>query len=96
MWRVILRNPYTSDLGSGLRNNIVPIVQALGLSTPRPRRSSPAGVDRARAASHLAQVLQALADSQQFPEVHAQAVLKHLWVYIYRAPEPEAYATGGE
>jgi hypothetical protein len=39
-------------------------------------------VDRAQAANHLSQVLQAVANPQQFPEVHAQAVLKHLWVYI--------------
>ena len=32
MWRVILRISYTGDFGSGLRNNIVPIFQALGLS----------------------------------------------------------------
>jgi hypothetical protein len=53
-------------------------------------------VDRGRAANYLAQVLQALADPQQFPEVHAQAVLKHLWVYIDRASAPESNSTGDE
>jgi hypothetical protein len=32
----------------------------------------------------LSQVLQAIANPQQFPDLHAQAVLKHLWVYIDR------------
>ncbi len=71
---------YTSDLGSGLRNTIVPIVQALGLNhTATGTFESPA-VDRGQAANHLSQVLHALADPQQFP----QAVLKHLWVYVDR------------
>ena len=96
MWRVILRISYTSDLGSGLRNNIVPILQALGLQHTATGTFESAGVDRVRAANHLAQVLQALAEPQQFPEVHPQAVLKHLWVYIDRADAPEANATGGE
>ena len=96
MWRVILRISYTSDAGSGLRNNIVPILQALGLRhTATGTFESPA-VNRAHAANHLSQVLQAVADPQQFPQVHAQAVLKHLWVYIDRASAPEANATGGE
>jgi hypothetical protein len=84
MWRVILRISYTSDFGSALRNNVVPILQALGLQhTATGTFESPA-VDRAEAANHLSQVLQAIANPQQFPEVHAQAVLKHLWVYIDR------------
>jgi len=87
MWRVILRISYTSDLGSGLRNNVVPIFQALGLHhTATGTFESPA-VDRVQAAHYLAQVLQAIANPQQFPEVHAQAVLKHLWVYIDRVAE---------
>lgn len=84
MWRVILRISYTSDIGSGLRNNVVPILQALGLQhTATGTFESPA-VDRVQAAFHLSQVLEAIANPQQFPEVHAQAVLKHLWVYIDR------------
>lgn len=85
MWRVILRISYTGDLGSGLRNNVVPMLQALGLKhTATGTFESPA-VDRVQAANHLARVLQAIADPQQFADVHAQAVLKHLWVYIDRA-----------
>ena len=84
MWRVILRISYTSDIGSGLRNNVVLILQALGLQhTATGTFESPA-VDRVQAANHLSKVLQAIANPQQFPEVHAQAVLKHLWVYIDR------------
>ena len=84
MWRVILRISYTGDFGSGLRNNVVPIFQALALQhTATSPFESPA-VDRVRAANHLSQVLQAIANPRQFPEVHAQAVLKHLWVYIDR------------
>lgn len=84
MWRVILRISYTSDMGSGLRNHVVPILQALGLQhTATGTFESPA-VGRAQAATHLSQVLQVIANPQQFPEVHHQAVLKHLWVYIDR------------
>jgi hypothetical protein len=96
MWRVILRISYTADVGSWLRNNVVPILQALGLQHTATGTFESAAVDRVRAADHLAQVLQAIADPQQFPEVHAQAVLKHLWVYIDRAPTPETDATGDE
>jgi len=82
MWRVILRISYTSDVGSGLRNNVVPLFQALGLQhTATGTFESPA-VDRTQAANYLARVLQAVANPQQFPQVHAQALLKHLWVYI--------------
>jgi hypothetical protein len=82
MWRVILRISYPSDIGSGLRNTIVPTFRALGLQhTATGTFESPA-VDRAQAANHLSQVLHAVANPQQFPQVHAQAVLKHLWVYI--------------
>ena len=84
MWRVILRISYTSDLGSGLRNNVVPILQALGLNhTATGTFESPA-VDQVQAATHLSQVLHVIANPQQFPQVHAHAVLKHLWVYIDR------------
>ena len=79
-----------------LRNNVVPILEALRLQHTATGTFESAGVDRARAANHLAQVLQTLADPQQFPEAHAQAVLKHLWVYIDRASAPEANTTGGE
>ncbi len=96
MWRVILRISYTGDMGSGLRNNVVPILQALGLQHTATGTFESAGVDRLSAANHLAQVLQSIADPQQFLEVHAQAALKHLWVYIDRAHEPETHGTGDE
>ena len=84
MWRVISRISYTRDIGSGLRNRVVPIFQALGLHhTATGTFESPA-VDRVQAANHLSQVLQVIANPQQFPDVHTQAVLKHLWVYIDR------------
>jgi hypothetical protein len=87
MWRVILRISYTGDFGSGLRNNIVPIFQALGLQhTATGTFESPA-VDAGRAADHLSLVLRAIANPRQFPEVHAQSALKHLWVYIDRVVE---------
>jgi hypothetical protein len=84
MWRVILRISYTSDIGSGLRNNVVPIFQALGLHHTATGTFESSAVDRVQAATYLSQVLQAIANPQQFPEAHAQAVLKHLWVYIDR------------
>jgi hypothetical protein len=33
----------------------------------------------------LSQVLQAIANPQQFNDVDARAALKHLWVYVDRA-----------
>jgi hypothetical protein len=69
---------------SRLRNNVVPIFQALGLQhTATGTFESPA-VDRVRATNHLSQMMQAIANLHQFPDVHAQAILKHLWVYIDR------------
>ena len=67
MWRVILRISYTSDVGSGLRNNVVPIFQALGLQHTATGTFESAAVDRGQAANHLSQVLQAVANPQQFP-----------------------------
>ncbi len=53
MWRVILRISYTGDLGSGLRNNVVPLFQALGLQhTATGTFESPA-VDQVDAANQL-------------------------------------------
>ena len=88
MWRVILRISYTSDVGSGLRNNVVQILEALGLQHTATGTFESAAVDRVHAANHLAKILQTIANPQQFPEVQAQAVLKHLWVYIDRADQP--------
>jgi hypothetical protein len=81
---MILRISYTSDIGFGLRNNVVPILQALGLQHTATGTFESSAVDRVQAAHHLSQVLQAIANPQQFPDVHSQAVLKHLWVYIDR------------
>ena len=84
MWRVILRISYTNDLGSGLRNNVVPILQALGLHHTATGTFESAAVDRMQAAERLSQVLEAISNPQQFPEIHPEAFLKHLWVYIDR------------
>jgi hypothetical protein len=84
MWRVILRISYTSDIGSGLRNTVVPILQALGLQHTATGTFESAAVDRVQAANHLSQVLQAIANPQQFAHVDPQTFLKHLWVYIDR------------
>jgi hypothetical protein len=83
--RVIVRISYFHDTQSRLRNNhVVPSFQALGLhNTMTGTWESPA-VDKAQAVTHLAQVLHAVADPQQFPDVHALAALNHLWVYIDR------------
>jgi hypothetical protein len=62
----------------------VAILQSLGLQHTATGTFESAAVDRVQAANHLSQVLHVIADPQQYPEVHAQAVLKHLWVYIDR------------
>src|ERR1041385_2519905 len=85
MWRGVLRISSTSDFGSGLGNTGVLLLQSLGLRhTATGSFESPA-VDQLEAANHLSRVLQAIANPQQFPEVHVQTLLKHLWVYIDRA-----------
>ncbi len=89
MWRVILPISYTSDLGSALRNNIVPMLQALGLHHTATGTFESQAVDRNQAAQQLAQILQTLANPQQFPEVHSQALSKHLWVYVDHVPSGE-------
>ena len=87
MWRVIVRISYFHDIGSGLRNNhVVPFFNALGLqNTATGTFESAAPVNQVQAATQLSQVLQAIANPQQFSDVDAQAALKHLWVYIDRA-----------
>ena len=96
MWRVILRISYTSDAGSRLRSNIVPVFSALGLRKTATGTFESPEVDRVHAAEHLTQVLLALADPQQFGDVHAQAVLKHLWLYIDRVSASDEDDTGEE
>jgi hypothetical protein len=86
MWRVIVRISYFNDRRSSLRNNhVVPFFNALGLrNTATGTFESPA-VDQVQAATQLSQVLQSIADPQQFNDVDSQAALKHIWVYIDRA-----------
>jgi hypothetical protein len=85
MWRVIVRVSYFHDMGSRLRNNhVVPFFNALGLQNTATGTFESAAVDQVQAATQLSQVLQAVADPQQFNDVDAQAALKHLWVYVDR------------
>ena len=86
MWCVVVRISYFHDAGSGLRNHhVVPFFQDLGLyNTATGTFESPA-VDQIQAANTLSQVLQAIANPQQFNDVDAEAALKHLWVYIDKA-----------
>ena len=97
MWRVIVRISYFHDTASRLRSHhVVPFFNALGLQNTATGTFESNVVDQVQAANQLSQVLQAIADPQQFHDVDAQAALKHLWVYIDRASAPEANATGGE
>ncbi len=85
MWRVIARISYFRDMGSGLRNNhVVPLFNALGLQNTATGTFESAAVNQIQAANLLSQVLQAIANPQQFNDVDPQAALKHLWVYIDR------------
>jgi hypothetical protein len=86
MWRVIVRISYFHDTGSRLRNNhVVPFFNALGLHNPATGTFESPAVNQVQAATQLSQVLQAVANPQQFNDVDAQAALNHLWVYIDRA-----------
>ena len=83
MWRVIVRISYFHDTGSGLRNNhVVPFFNALGLQNTATGTFESPAVDQVQAANQLSQVLQAVANPQQFKDVDTQAALNHLWVYI--------------
>jgi hypothetical protein len=85
MWRVIVRISYFHDVGSALRNNhVVPFFTSLGLQNTATGTFESAAVSRSVAANQLSNVLQALANPQQFSDVDAKAALKHLWVYIDR------------
>ncbi|MBL8798840.1 MAG: hypothetical protein JNM56_33460 [Planctomycetia bacterium] len=84
MWRVIIRIGYFNDIGSRLRTRVVQCFNNLGLQNTATGTFESAAVDRAQAAAQLAQVLQAIANPQQFPEVNAICELKHLWLYIDR------------
>ncbi len=88
MWRVIIRIGYFNDVGSRLRARVVQFFNAMGLhNTATGTFESPA-VDRTQAAAQLANVLNAIADPQQFQEVDRICELKHLWMYIDRAEVP--------
>jgi hypothetical protein len=85
MWRVIIRIGYFNDVGSRLRNRVVQFFNNMGLQNTATGTFESATVNRAQAAAQLAQVLQAIANPQQYPEVDAICELKHLWMYIDRA-----------
>src|SRR5687768_15857057 len=63
---------------SRLRRPDWPLLQALGLQHNATGTFESPAVDRVQAAEHLSQVLEAIANPQQFPEVHPEAFLKHL------------------
>lgn len=85
MWRVIIRIGYFNDVQSRLRNHIVQFFNAMGLQNTATGTFESAAVPRAQAAIQLTNVLQAIANPQQFPEVNDMCELKHLWMYIDRA-----------
>ena len=90
MWRVIVRISYFHDWQSRLRNNhVVPFFTALGLQNTMTGTWESPAVDATQAAARLAQVLQAVANPQQFADVDPLAALNHLWIYIDRVL-PEA------
>ena len=72
MWRVIVRISYFNDARSGLRNNhVVPFFNALGLQNTATGTFESAAVNQVQAATQLSQVLQAVANPQQFNDVDA-------------------------
>jgi hypothetical protein len=85
MWRVIIRIGYFNDVGSRLRGRVVQFFNNMGLHNTATGTFESTGVPRAQAAAQLTQVLQAIADPQQYPEVNRICELKHLWMYIDRA-----------
>lgn len=84
MWRVIIRIGYFNDVQSRLRNRIVQFFNAMGLQNTATGTFESAAVPRAQAAIQLTNLLQAIANPQQFPEVNGMCELKHLWMYIDR------------
>jgi hypothetical protein len=67
MWRVIVRISYFHDTGSRLRNNhVVPLFNALGLQNTATGTFESPAVDQGQAANQLSQVLEAIANPQQF------------------------------
>jgi len=97
VWRVIVRISYFHDAGSGLRNqHVVPLFNALGLQNTATGTFESPAVDQIQAAGCLSQVLQAVADPQQFHDVDAQAAWKHLWFYMDRVLDPPIPSTQPE
>lgn len=85
MWRVVIRIGYFNDVQSRLRGRVVQLFNAMGLQNTATGTFESGAVPRAQAAAQLAQVLQAIANPQQFPEVNPICELKHLWMYLDRA-----------
>ena len=83
MWRVIVRISYFHDTGSKFAITMSCHFSTLfGLQNTATGTFESAAVNPAQAANQLSQVLQAVANPQQFHDVDAQAALNHLWVYI--------------
>lgn len=85
MWRMIIRIGYFNDVGSRLRSRVLQFFNNMQLQNTATGTFESPAVPRAQAAAQLAQVLQAIANPQQYPEVNAICELKHLWMYIDRA-----------
>ena len=84
MWRVIVRISFFRDRGSRLRNQLAPLLTAMGLQNTHTGTWESPAVGLAQAAAQMNLVLQALANPQAVPGVGPQAALNHLWVYIDR------------
>ena len=84
MWRVIIRIGYFNDVGSRLRSRVVQFFNSMGLQNTATGTFESPAVPRQQAAAQLTQVLQAIANPQQYTKVHAICELKHLWMYIDR------------
>ncbi len=85
MWRVIIRIGYFNDVGSRLRSRVAQFFNSMGLKNTATGTFESNAISHATAATQLTQVLQAIADPQQFPEVDRICELKHLWMYIDKA-----------
>lgn len=85
MWRVIIRIGYFNDIQSRLRGRVVQFFNAMGLQNAATGTFESIAVPRTQAATQLSNLLQAIANPQQFPEVNSICELKHLWMYIDRA-----------
>lgn len=87
MWRVIVRISFFHDQDSRLRNHIVPLLRAMGLSRTRTGTWESDAVDPAEAAMRTCQVFQALGDARSVAGVDPLTELSHLWIYIDRVEE---------